>query len=335
VSVARGPGSRRGTPSAAATGAATVARAGVDQATVEAAAAAARARMPDMLAAGMAVAAAAAVCFEVSYLLQAFEARKLDPEVPAAGVLPRLMRRRLWLAGLALAGAGAVLQVLALGLAPLTAVQPTLALGIVALVAVGGRVFGEPVTPSDLVAAAALAGGVALLGLAGAGVESEPVNGFGAAIALGALGAVLLVALVRRGAPPLLLVLGAGAGDALVALAAKRLADALDITAIGVAVGWLAVAAFAVAAGLSVEMAAVRRWPATRVGPFVLVCQTVVPVLLAPVVVGENWGPRAPAVVAGLALVGVGGWRLAASAGLLERGKAPEQDVGGGGQREP
>lgn len=288
-----------------------------------------------MLAAGMAVAAVAAVCFEGSYLLQAFEARKLAPEVPASGVLPLLLRRRLWLAGLGLAAVGAVLQVLALHFAPLTAVQPTLALGIVALVAVGGRVFGEPVGAADLAAAAVLAAGVALLGVAGAGVEVQPVSSTGAAIALGGLGAILLFALIRPGAPPLLLVAGAGAGDALVALAAKRLADALDAAALLVAAGWLAAAAVAVGAALSVEMAAVRRWPATRVGPFVLVCQTVVPVLLAPVVAGENWGARAPAVAAGLALVAAGGWRLAASAGLLERGKAPEEHVGGGGQREP
>ncbi|MGI8621974.1 MAG: hypothetical protein ACR2NB_00495, partial [Solirubrobacteraceae bacterium] len=62
---------------------------------------------------------------------------------------------------------------------------------------------------------------------------------------------------------------------------------------------------------------------------------TVVPVLLAQVVAGEDWGPRAPAVAAGLVLVAAGGWRLAASAGPLERGEAGEEDIGRLGQREP
>ncbi len=288
-----------------------------------------------MLPAGMAVAAAAAIAFEAAYLVQALEARRLAPDISAATVLPRLLRRRRWLAGLALAAAGAVLQVLALRLAPLTAVQPTLALGVVALVVVGGRAFGEPVGAADIGAAVLLAAGVALVGVAGAGVEATPVAGVGAAVALGALGAVLVVALLRPQAPPLLLVVGAGAGDALAALCAKRLADAFDLAAVVVAVGWLAAAAAAAAGALAVEMAAVRRWPVTRVGPFVLVCQTVVPVLLAPVVAGEDWGPRAPAVAAGLVLVAAGGWRLAASAGPLERGEAGEEDIGRLGQRKP
>ncbi len=284
---------------------------------------------------GMAVATAAAVSFEAAYLLQALEARNVSKDLRAAGVLVYLLRRRRWLAGLALAGAGAVLQVLALTMAPLTAVQPTLALGVVALVALGGRVLGEPASPADLVAALVLAGGIVSLGLAGAGVQAEPIAGPTAAIALGALGAILLLALARRGASPLLLVIGAGAGDALAALAAKRIADSFEIAAVLTGLGWLVIAAAGVVGGLSVEMAAVRRWPATRVGPFVLICQTTVPVLLAPVAAGENWWPRAPYVAVGLLLVGLGGWRLAASAGLLERGEAPEHDVGGRRQVEP
>jgi hypothetical protein len=142
---------------------------------------------------------------------------------------------------------------------------------------------------------------------------------------------VLAVAFLIRSAPPVLLVAGAGAGDALAALAAERLAAAWDV----VALAWLLLAAAAVAGSLSVEMTAVRRWPATRVGPFVLLCQTVVPVLLAPVVAGEDWSADAGLVAGGLALVAAGGWWLARSGGLLENGEALDDDVGRPRQRGP
>jgi drug/metabolite transporter (DMT)-like permease len=285
--------------------------------------------MADMLPAGIALAAAAAVSFEAGYLLQALEARQVAGDVTTRGILGALVRRRRWLAGLVLAATGAVLQVLALRVAPLTVVQPVLALGVVALVVVGGRVLGEPARPADLVAALALAAGVTLIAISDPGIEAGSVSTAPAAVALCGLGALLAVAFAARGASPALLVAGAGAGDALAALAAARLAGALDPVAV-VAVAWLGVAAVAVVASLSVEMSAIRAWPATRVGPFVLVAQTVVPVLLAPVVVGEDWFGRAPTVVGGLGLVAAGAWRLAASARLLEHPEPPAQDLDGG-----
>jgi drug/metabolite transporter (DMT)-like permease len=277
--------------------------------------------MHDMVAAGMVVAAGAGVCFEVSYLLQAIEARAIAPERTATGVLGPLLRRPRWLLGLALAAAGTLLQVFALHLAPITAVQPTLALGIVGLVVFGGRLLGEP---ADLAAALVLAGGVALLGIAGSGVEHEPVHDVAVAITFVVLGGFLAAALLRPRLSPVWLVLGAGAGDALVALAAARLADALDPFDAVAAIGWFVLAGLAVTGSLSAEMTALGRWPATRVGPFVLVCQTVIPILLAPVVLGEDWSHRAPLVVVGLMLTSAGAWRLAASGGLLEHRKAIE-----------
>ena len=97
-----------------------------------------------MVPVGIAVAAAAGIAFEVAYVLQALEARAAPALARPAGALAGLLRRPRWLAGLALAGLGAILQVVALRLAPLTVVQPTLAIGIVALVGVGGKVLGEP-----------------------------------------------------------------------------------------------------------------------------------------------------------------------------------------------
>ena len=288
-----------------------------------------------MVPAGIAVAAVAAVAFEAAYLLQALEARAAPAGRRPAGGLAALARRRRWLAGLALAAAGAVLQVVALRLAPLTVVQPALALGIVALVAVGGRVLGEPAGRADLVAAGALAGGVAILGVAAADLHTAPPSGTGTAVVLVVLGLPVAAGLALRAAPPLLLVGAAGGGDAVAAIAAKRLADASEVADWAAAGGWVPLAVAAVAGALACEMAALRSWPATRVGPFVLVCQTAVPVLLAPVVAGERWGTQAPFVLLGLAVVVAAGAHLAASAGLLQRREPLQQDVGGGGQVVP
>ena len=82
-------------------------------------------------------------------------------------------------------------------------------------------------------------------------------------------------------------------------------------------------------------MTALGRWPATRVGPFVLIGQTVIPVLLAPIVAGEHWGAAVELVALGLSMIAAGGWRLAASGGLLERRKAIPDHVGGARQSDP
>ena len=283
-----------------------------------------------MVPAGVAVAVVAAAAFETGYVLQALDARQGAAVRPAAGLVALVQRRR-WLAGMALAAAGAVLQVLALRLAPLTAVQPALALGVVGLVGVGGRVLGEPVSRADLAAAAVLAAGVAVIAVAAADVQSSPPSGRGTAVALALLLVPVAAGLALGAAPAWLLVAGATGADAVAALAAKRLADAWDLESLA----WLALAAVAVAASLACEMAALRSWPATRVGPFVLVGQTAIPVLLAPIVAGEHWGARAPLVLAGLVVVAAACWRLARSAGLLDLGEAVEEDVGGPRQPVP
>jgi len=75
------------------------------------------------------------------------------------------------------------------------------------------------------------------------------------------------------------------------------------------ALAWGAGAGLAVLLGLTSETTALQRLPATRVAPLVLVVQTVVPVILAPLLVGEDWGqtPLGGLVIAGaLVLVAAG-----------------------------
>src|SRR4051812_19507721 len=116
--------------------------------------------------AGLALAVAAAACFETGYVLQALEARASRPRPgPSLGLLGRLARRPRWLAGIGLAGAGAALQAGALLLAPLSVVQPTLALGLVLLLGLAHRVLGERVGRREVAGAILIAIGVVTVAL--------------------------------------------------------------------------------------------------------------------------------------------------------------------------
>ncbi len=62
-------------------------------------------------------------------------------------------------------------------------------------------------------------------------------------------------------------------------------------------------------------------------GPFVLMCQTVIPVLLAPIVVGENWAPRAGLVARRAGAIAAGGWRLRRQPACWSAGNRVEEHV--------
>ena len=105
--------------------------------------------------AGIAVALAAACCYELAYVVQALEARRAGGgERIEPTLLGRLLRRPRWVAATALSGVGALLQIWALTLAPLTVVQPTLALGLVLLLVLSATVLHEPVGPRELLGVA-------------------------------------------------------------------------------------------------------------------------------------------------------------------------------------
>jgi hypothetical protein len=111
-------------------------------------------------------------------------------------------------------------------------------------------------------------------------------------------------------------VASAGAADAAAVFASKLIADELSAGRPLAAAAFAAGAGATVLLGLASETAALQRLPATRVAPLVLVIQTAVPVLLAPLLVGERWGatPLGGAVIAiSFLLVGAGAAALAAS----------------------
>jgi hypothetical protein len=243
---------------------------------------------------GLATALVAAVCYETSYVLQALEARAFDRGAALrASLLLGLARRPRWLGAIALAVAGWVLQILALGLAPLTLVQPAVVCGLLLLLYLGVRVLGERVTSRQLGAAAAIVAGVAGIALAAPARVESVAGPLPLALVLGGLGIITLAPYaLRRGAGTsgALLVASAGAGDAWAAVAAKLVSDELSSGRLLGALAWAAGAAGAVLLGLTSETTALQRLPATRVAPLVLVIQTAVPVLLAPLLVGEDWG---------------------------------------------
>jgi drug/metabolite transporter (DMT)-like permease len=287
--------------------------------------------------AGLGVAAAASASFEVSYALQALEARAVGgPPGPSAGLLRDLARRPLFLGAIALALGGFGLQVAALGLAPLTLVQPVLALGLVLLLFLGSRVLGERVGPAELAGVGAVIAGVTLIALSAPQREVTPSGTTGHLAAVAGLGlAVAIPALLaRRGhAGGVALAVAAGAADALAGLAAKLISDALSSGRPVAALGWAAAAGVAVLVGLSCELAALQLLPVARVGPLVLAIQIAVPVALAPLVAGEEWGSTplgGVVIVAGLAVVTAGAVLLGSSAPVRDlRAGEPQHQVGG------
>ena len=154
------------------------------------------------LAGGIALAAAAAGCFDGAVALQALEARSLREQGVAPGLLRGLLARPRWLAATGLAVVGWPLQIATLALAPLTLVQPALALGLILLLAFGSRLLGERVRSRDLVAVAAIAWGLALLAWAApenGRVHAEPAV---LAIVLGGLGVVAFAPWLALGRLP-------------------------------------------------------------------------------------------------------------------------------------
>jgi hypothetical protein len=152
-----------------------------------------------------------------------------------------------------------------------------------------------------------------------------------------ALGAVLGGLLVVAAAPYLLprgrvgastMILAAGCAFTATALTSKLLTDELAdgrwLVALGLAVGTAAVAA----GGLLTETSALQRFEATRVSPGVFVVQTVLPVMAAPFLIGEDWGdtPGGGAVLVVALLV------TCAGGALLSRSRvvAAAQDEGEG-----
>lgn len=259
---------------------------------------------------GVAAAFAASALYNLGVALQAIEARATAPESSMRpSLIASLLRRPRWLAGTMLGVVGWPLQAMALMLAPLTVVQPALAFGLTLLLVLGAHTLHERVGPREVAAVAAIVAGVVLLALAAPGADAPDASPGQTAVVLGLIamaGLAPFLAATRLPVGAIPAALAAGAAFAWSGLSTKYVADAIGHRA------WLAALAWALATGLASglalisEMSALQRRRATHVAPLVFVVQVVVPVLVAPLLVGEQWlesAPRALGVYTGLATV--------------------------------
>jgi drug/metabolite transporter (DMT)-like permease len=271
------------------------------------------------LAAGVAAAAVAAVCFNGAVVLYAIESRTVGSEHGLhLSLVRKLLRRPRWIAALALDAVGWPFQLLALSLAPLTVVQPTLSLGLLLLLVLGARRLGERVGPREVAAAAAVMGGVVILAAAAPKHTDQTPDELALGIVLALLVAVSAAPYVlpRRRVGAGLMIVAAGAAFTATALGGKLLTDELNMGHWPIAVVWGVGTAAIAGLGLLSETSALQTAEATRVSPAVFVIQTVAPVIAAPILIGERWGSTpggGSVLVLGLLLTCAGGVMLSRS----------------------
>ncbi|MEA2448273.1 MAG: hypothetical protein QOG63_205 [Thermoleophilaceae bacterium] len=256
---------------------------------------------------GVLLACLASFLFNGGIALQALEAREVPPEHGLRlSLIGQLVRRRRWLAGTGLNALALPTQTAALLLAPLTAVQPADAAGLLLLLFLGSRMLGERVGRLELAAVVALAGGIVLLTAAAPKRHVTYISGVDVLIPLLVVAMLALAPLALRrvtGPDSIVVVLGAGFAFAFTAFMVKLAADAIDegeplhlIAAVGVAGAGAVV-------GMLSEQTALQRRPATKVAPVIFVIELLVPVLLAVIVVGENWGGSVGLIVVAIAVI--------------------------------
>jgi drug/metabolite transporter (DMT)-like permease len=144
---------------------------------------------------------AAALCYAIAAALEQQQAEAdVGVRVMHPGLLWRLVRRPRWLAGFAVGALGAGLHLLALTAGPLTTVQPVGVLVVVFAVPLGALLRHRRAALVDLLAAAAVSIGLAVL-VSSLSTTSHPVPPTGSALCwTGACGAAafVLAAWARR-----------------------------------------------------------------------------------------------------------------------------------------
>jgi hypothetical protein len=183
-------------------------------------------------------------------------------------------------------------QVLALALAPLVVVQPTLAAGLLVLVFVAQGMLNERAGRREHLAMLAIVLSVAGIAATAPARGTAHTGDLTVTLVLVGLGLLSMGPYLLRalGRPiTVVTIIGAGLGFAWSGLATKLAADSFAVGHIGIALLWGLSTAGASAVGALSEMSALQERPAIQVAPVVFVTQTVVPVLLAPLLFGERF----------------------------------------------
>ena len=274
---------------------------------------------------GIVAAVGASTLYSLGIALQAMDAKESPQEEHLRVALVwGLVRRARWLLGTGLSILGFPLQVLALLLAPLVVVQPALAFGLLTLLFIAERLLGEPAGRYEHLCMWAIVLGVVGIGLAAPPrSSSHTAHQLTITIVLVGLGLASLLPYLLRSwgrSPASVTMVGAGLAFAWSGVATKLAADDLAQGRLTTAGAWALSTAAASGIGVLSEMSALQERPAIQVAPVVFVTQTVVPVVLAPLLLGESfaatpWG--GVPLVASLAVVVTGAAMLARSPLLL------------------
>jgi hypothetical protein len=263
---------------------------------------------------GIGAAVGASTLYSLGIALQAMDAKEAPHgEHLRLALVWRLIRRARWLVGTGLSILGWPLQIVALLLAPLVVVQPALAVGLLVLMVLAQRMLGERAGRNEYLAVGAI-----VIGVIGAGLTAPPrTTGHGSedlAITLVLLGiglaSLLPYALRLLTHPPAALtMIGAGLAGGWSGVATKLASDDLSRGHLGLAVLWGLSTAAASGVGVLSEMSALQERPAIQVAPVVFVTQTVIPIVVAPLLFGESFADTP-----------LGGVPLSASLALLVAG---------------
>jgi hypothetical protein len=243
---------------------------------------------------GMAAAAGASTLYSLGIAFQAMDAKEAPHDEHLRLALARgLVTRARWLFGTGLSILGWPLQIVALLLAPLVVVQPTLALGLLVLLWLGERMLGEHAGRYEHLCMAAIVIGVVGLALAAPPRSSTHASEqLTITLVLVGLGVASLVPYMLRAfgrSPAALTMVCAGLAFAWSGLATKLASDDLAQGHLAVAAAWGLSTAAASGVGVLSEMSALQARAAIQVAPVVFVTQTVVPVVLAPLLLGESF----------------------------------------------
>jgi hypothetical protein len=193
-------------------------------------------------------------------------------------------------------------------------VQPALAAGLLVLLFFGERMLGERAGRYEHIAMLAIAIGGLGIGLAAPARTTHEAGRLTitlvlVGLALASLVPYLLHAIARS--PAVITMLGAGLGFGWSGVATKLASNDLFHGRIGLAAAWALSTAAASGVGVLSEMSSLQSRPAIQVAPVVFVTQTVIPVVLAPLLFGESF-----------AATPLGGVPLAVSLALLMTGAA-------------
>jgi hypothetical protein len=244
---------------------------------------------------GIAAAVGASTFYSLGIALQAMDAKESPEEEHLRLALAwGLVRRARWLAGTGLSVLGFPLQVVALMLAPLVVVQPALAAGLLVLMLAAEHLLDERPGRAEYVAVSLIVAGVLGAALcAPAHTTAHTADRLTITLVLVGLGVASLI-------PYMLSVfhirlaevtmLGAGLAFGWSGVATKLASDDLSNGHVLTAAVWALSTAAASGVGVLSEMSALQQRPAIQVAPVVFVTQTVVPVVLAPLLLGERFG---------------------------------------------